>query len=106
MTALVRSLSAAPAIVKLSSSGLSIEEIEGLLGELVCAARSHEGDVLRGAEEISQFLYGRPDRERQVYELGRAGVITLFKMGAVWCARRSTLTAELASLECAARTNT
>jgi hypothetical protein len=94
MTALVRSLSAAPAIVKLSSSGLSIEEIEGLLGELVWAARGHEGDVLRGAEE------------RQVYELGRAGVITLFKMGAVWCARRSTLTAELASLERAARTNT
>jgi hypothetical protein len=101
-SAIAKQAASSAAIAKLAASGLSVSEIENLIGDLLSATRGTEGDVLRGAEEISQFLYGRPDRERQVYELGRAGIITLFKMGNIRCARRSTLTAEIAALESAA----
>ena len=104
-SAMAKLAASGAATAKLQASGLTADEIETLIGDLLSATRGTEGDLLRGAEEISQFLYGRSDRERQVYELGRAGVITLFKMGSIWCARRSTLTAEITALERAARNN-
>ena len=53
-------------------------------------------DILRGAEEISQFLFGTPDQKRQVYRLTTEVApqfrLPVFKMGSnSLCARKSRL---------------
>ncbi|MBP2294716.1 helix-turn-helix domain-containing protein [Azospirillum rugosum] len=48
-------------------------------------------DVLRGGEEISNFLYGTPESATLVYQLAREGRIPVFKIGRATCARKSTL---------------
>jgi hypothetical protein len=50
-------------------------------------------DLLRGAEAIAAFLFGDPKLRRKVYYLtGDARVrMPHFKLGAVICARKSTL---------------
>ena len=51
------------------------------------------GDLLRGADAIAEFLFGDPGQRRKVYYLvGEARVrLPHFKLGAMICARRSTL---------------
>ena len=51
------------------------------------------GDLLRGADAIAEFLFGDPGQRRRVYYLvGEARVrLPHFKLGAMICARRSTL---------------
>lgn len=48
-------------------------------------------DMLRGAEEIAEFLYGDPGCRRKVYHLVSTTNFPVFKLGAMICARRSVL---------------
>lgn len=58
-------------------------------------------DILRGAEEISEFLFGDNARNfrRRVYHMVENGIIPTFRMGNTVCARKSTLMAWIESQE-------
>lgn len=56
-------------------------------------------DLLRGAGEIANFLYGDARERRKVYHLAEVSKLPVFKLGAVLCARRSTLLAWIAEQE-------
>ena len=58
-------------------------------------------DVLRGAKKIAEFLYGDAGERQKVYR--NAARYSFWREGAVICARRSTLMAEIAEREAAAR---
>jgi hypothetical protein len=49
------------------------------------------GDLLEGADAIAAFLYGDKDRRRKVYHLASKNSIPTFNLGAIVCARKSTL---------------
>ena len=46
-------------------------------------------DLLRGADEIAQFLYGDPSQRRKVYHLAATSKFPAFKLGSMICARKS-----------------
>ena len=48
-------------------------------------------DLLRGAEEIAQFLFGDQKLRRQVYHLAATTKLPTFKLGSMICARKSVL---------------
>jgi len=48
-------------------------------------------DLLRGAEEIALYLYGKREERRKVYHLVKTSKIPVFKLGSMICARRSVL---------------
>jgi hypothetical protein len=48
-------------------------------------------DLLRGAVEIAQYLYGDPGRRRKVYHLAATSNLPIFKLGSMICARKSVL---------------
>jgi len=48
-------------------------------------------DLLRGAEEIAQFLYGDRKLRRKVYHLVATSTLPVFRLGSMICARESTL---------------
>lgn len=48
-------------------------------------------DMLRGAHEIAGFLFGDPKERRKVYHLAENSRLPTFKLGAVLCARKSTI---------------
>ena len=52
-------------------------------------------DILVGAGEISEFLFGNEKKRRRVYNLADStqgsDKIPCFRMGALLCARKSTL---------------
>lgn len=48
-------------------------------------------DLLRGAEAIAKFLYGEAKQRRKVYHLAATNGIPSFNLGAIVCARKSTL---------------
>jgi hypothetical protein len=48
-------------------------------------------DLLRGAEEIAQFLYGERELRRKVYHLVATSNLPVFKLGSMICARKSVL---------------
>jgi hypothetical protein len=48
-------------------------------------------DMLRGAEEIAQFLYGDRESRRKVYHLVATSNLPVFKLGSMICARKSVL---------------
>ena len=56
-------------------------------------------DLLSGAHEIAEFMFGDPTRRRQVYHLAEKSKLPVFKLGAILCARRSTLIAWIAAQE-------
>ena len=58
-------------------------------------------DVLRGAAAIAEFLYGNARERQKVYR--NAAGYSYWREGAVICARRSTLLAEIAEREAASR---
>lgn len=49
------------------------------------------GDLLRGADEIAQFIFGPRGGRRKVYYLAETSHLPVFRLGAVLCARRSVL---------------
>jgi hypothetical protein len=46
-------------------------------------------DMLRGAVEIAQFLYGDEKLRRKVYHLAATSNFPVFKLGSMICARKS-----------------
>lgn len=48
-------------------------------------------DMLRGAEEIAEFLYGDVEQRRKVYHLVATSHLPVFKLGSMICARKSIL---------------
>lgn len=48
-------------------------------------------DILKGAAAIAEFLFGTPRRRREVYYLVERNGLPHFKLGAMICARSSTL---------------
>lgn len=48
-------------------------------------------DLLQGADAIASFLYGDPKKRNKVYHLARINGIPTFNLGALVCARKSTL---------------
>jgi hypothetical protein len=48
-------------------------------------------DLLRGAEEIAEFLFGDRKLRRKVYHLVATSNLPVFKLGAMLCARKSVL---------------
>lgn len=53
-------------------------------------------DLLQGADDIAKFM---GLSRRQAYHLAAAGRIPVFKMGAIVCARRSTILSWIAEQE-------
>jgi hypothetical protein len=49
-------------------------------------------DLLRGADQIAEFLFGNPSERRKVYHLAEKSRLPVFRLGSVLCARKSTLT--------------
>jgi hypothetical protein len=48
-------------------------------------------DLLRGADEIAQFLFGDPGQRRKVYHLAETSKFPHFKLGSMICARKSVV---------------
>ncbi len=60
-------------------------------------------DLIQGAEGIADFIFGDPEEKRKVYHLASEvkpeDRLPIFKLGAIICARRSTLLAWIAERE-------
>ena len=48
-------------------------------------------DLLRGADEIAEFIFGKRGSRRKVYYLAECTRLPVFRLGSVLCARRSVL---------------
>jgi hypothetical protein len=48
-------------------------------------------DLLRGADEISEFLFGSPLQRRKIYHLAERTKIPFFRLGSILCARKTVL---------------
>ena len=48
-------------------------------------------DILRGADELAQFLFGNRNERRKVYHLSATSNLPVFKLGSMICARKSIL---------------
>jgi hypothetical protein len=51
------------------------------------------GDILHGADQIAEFLYGKKKCRRKVYNLVDTGQLPYFRLGASICSRKSVLLA-------------
>jgi hypothetical protein len=56
-------------------------------------------DILRGADEIAEFLFGDKGSRRKVYYLSECTRLPIFRLGSVLCARRSVLLSWIARQE-------
>jgi hypothetical protein len=56
-------------------------------------------DLLRGADEIAEFIFGERGSRRKVYYLAECTRLPVFRLGSVLCARRSVLLNWIASQE-------
>ncbi|MEJ0047149.1 MAG: hypothetical protein WDN04_14305 [Rhodospirillales bacterium] len=56
-------------------------------------------DILRGAEELAQFLFGDKGQRRKVYHLAATSNLPVFKLGSMICARKSILVSWIAEQE-------
>lgn len=56
-------------------------------------------DMLRGADEIADFVFGNKSQRRKVYHLAETSRLPVFRLGSVLCARRSVLMAWIADQE-------
>jgi hypothetical protein len=56
-------------------------------------------DLLRGADEIADFIFGARGSRRQVYYLAETSRLPVFRLGSVLCARRSVLMQWIAKQE-------
>ena len=48
-------------------------------------------DLLRGADQIAEFLFGDRGERRKVYHLAEKSRLPVFRFGTVLCARKSIL---------------
>lgn len=56
-------------------------------------------DILRGADELAQFLFGDKGERRKVYHLAATSNLPVFKLGSMICARKSVLRKWIAEQE-------
>jgi hypothetical protein len=56
-------------------------------------------DLLRGAGEIAEFLFGDAGERRAVYEMVKRKQLPIFHSGAIICARKSRLRAHVEEQE-------
>ncbi len=56
-------------------------------------------DLLRGADEIAEFIFGNKAGRRKIYYLAECTRIPVFRLGSMLCARRSVLERWIASQE-------
>lgn len=56
-------------------------------------------DMLRGAYEIAEFIFGSRANRRQIYYLTETSRLPVFRLGSVLCARRSILMQWIAAQE-------
>ena len=56
-------------------------------------------DLLRGADEIAEYLYGDGSQRRKVYHRAETSRLPIFRLGSVLCARRSILIQWIAEQE-------
>jgi hypothetical protein len=56
-------------------------------------------DLLRGADEIAEFIFGERRSRRKVYYLAECTKLPVFRLGSVLCARRSVLLNWISSQE-------
>jgi hypothetical protein len=56
-------------------------------------------DLLRGADQITEFLFGDRKLRRKVYHLAATTNLPVFKLGALICARKSVLLKWIADQE-------
>jgi hypothetical protein len=48
-------------------------------------------DILRGADEIAEFIFGDKGSRRKIYYLCECTRLPVFRLGSVLCARKSVL---------------
>ena len=65
-------------------------------------ARPLGSDLLRGADEIAGFMFGDPAERRKIYHLAENSRLPVFRLGALLCARKSTLLTWIEEQESAA----
>ncbi len=63
------------------------------------ASPTANGDVLCGASQIAEFLFGDATQRRRVYHLHERNLLPTFKLGNTLYARRSTIGRYLTSKE-------
>ena len=56
-------------------------------------------DLLRGADQIAEFIFGDARERRKVYHLSERSRLPVFRLGSVLCARKSTLMEWIAKQE-------
>jgi hypothetical protein len=61
-------------------------------------------DLLRGADEIAEFIFGKKGGRRKIYYLAETSHLPVFRLGAVLCARRSVLLGWISGQESRVRT--
>ena len=62
-------------------------------------------DLLRGADEIAEFIFGKKGGRRKIYYLAETSHLPVFRLGAVLCARRSVLLRWISGQESRVRTS-
>lgn len=62
-------------------------------------------DLLRGAEEIANFIFGERGSRRKIYYLAETSHLPVFRLGSTLCARRSVLLRWIAGQESRVRTS-
>jgi hypothetical protein len=48
-------------------------------------------DMLRGADQIAEFIFGERGSRRKIYYLAECARLPVFRLGTVLCARKSVL---------------
>jgi hypothetical protein len=56
-------------------------------------------DLLHGADEIAEFIFGKRGGRRKVYYLAECARLPCFRLGSMLCARKSVITAWIAGQE-------
>ncbi len=59
-------------------------------------------DLLRGADQIATFMFGAPTERRKIYHLADTSKLPVFRLGALLCARKSTILTWIEAQESAA----
>ncbi len=59
-------------------------------------------DLLRGADQIADFMFDTPTERRKIYHLADTKKLPVFRLGALLCARKSTILTWIEAQESAA----
>ncbi|MBU6527971.1 DNA-binding protein [Methylocystis sp. MJC1] len=56
-------------------------------------------DILHGADEIAEFIFGKKSSRRKVYYLSECTRLPVFRLGSMLCARKSVIKGWIAGQE-------